>query len=109
MYSLRTINSDGSQDNVYLGNSYRIYRLDTPAFDRILERETGKQHTGLAGENQKVVAFVTANESIYNDDFPLWIMNDSDNFIVNSKGDTYERINRVYKTPPGLIADELVN
>lgn len=97
MYTLRTIETDGREVNLYLGNHYSITRKDKsniPEFDFKLEQFFGSYDLDKdiakneIEERNKVKAFIDA-ENLPNS---LPIYRHKDHYIVHESGRTFQKL-----------------
>lgn len=97
MYTLRTIETDGRELNLYLGNHYSITRKDKsnmPEFDFKLEQFFGSYDLDKdipkseVEKRNQVKAFIDA-ENLPNSLPIYW---DKSHYIVNESGKTFQKL-----------------
>ena len=97
MYTLRTIETDGREVNLYLGNHYSIIRKDKsniPEFDFKLEQFFGSYELDKdipkseVEKRTQVKAFIDA-ENLPNSLPIYWYKN---HYIVNESGKTFQKL-----------------
>jgi hypothetical protein len=92
MYTLRTIETDGREVNLYLGNHYTLLKKDSAAkenFNFKLDTFFGDDTDGdKEAEKQQVKAFIDA-ENLPNSLPIYW---NKSHYIVNESGKTFQKL-----------------
>lgn len=79
MYTLRIVFEDKTEQNINLGNSYRVISYETKQFKEILENHSYK--------DSDLYKFIVAQDSA---EYPLFINNK--NYIVSENGSTFAKL-----------------
>ena len=92
MYTLRTIETDGKEVNLYLGNHYTLYKKENVTkeeFDFLLEQYFGDDtDEDMERKKRQIKSFISADN--LPNSLPLYW--DKDQYIVNNSGKTFQKL-----------------